>query len=202
MERGLRAGGQALFDEVGRIRGVGSLAQFTSGTCAQSVWFGRFDLFWSSNPIAQWLDPLGTGAAAIDGLDPFPCAPPQNVCMTSPNSVGPGATMSWSGSQSRATNDFNLLTSGCPPGTSGLYYYGSTRTIAPFGNGFRCVASPVVRLATTSASLSGDVSFDLDSSGSEIDAGETWYFQFWYRNTAGGGAFFNLSDALAVPFCN
>jgi len=31
--------------------------------------------------------------------------------------------------------------------------------------------------------------------------GDTKFFQFWYRNPAGGGAGFNLSDSLAVPFC-
>jgi len=34
-----------------------------------------------------------------------------------------------------------------------------------------------------------------------IQAGEAWRFQFWYRNPAGGGAGFNLSDALLVTFC-
>jgi hypothetical protein len=30
--------------------------------------------------------------------------------------------------------------------------------------------------------------------------GTSWNFQFWYRNPAGGGAGFNLSDALHVDF--
>jgi hypothetical protein len=33
-----------------------------------------------------------------------------------------------------------------------------------------------------------------------VVAGSTWHFQFWYRNVAGGGALFNLSDGLTAVF--
>jgi hypothetical protein len=29
----------------------------------------------------------------------------------------------------------------------------------------------------------------------------TWIFQFWYRDPAAGGAYFNLSDGLEITFC-
>ena len=32
--------------------------------------------------------------------------------------------------------------------------------------------------------------------------GEVRYAQYWYRNPAGGGAGFNLSDGLRIPFCD
>ena len=35
----------------------------------------------------------------------------------------------------------------------------------------------------------------------QISAGSTWNFQFWYRDPAGGGAGFNLSDGLQLTFC-
>lgn len=33
-----------------------------------------------------------------------------------------------------------------------------------------------------------------------LNPGETWNFQLWYRDTAAGGAGFNLSDGLRVTF--
>ena len=35
----------------------------------------------------------------------------------------------------------------------------------------------------------------------QIDAGETWNFQFWYRDPSAGGAGFNFTDALSITFC-
>jgi hypothetical protein len=60
--------GGPLFDQVGRIKGPACCVD--SFTCSQTAWFGRFDKFWTSNGIAAWLDPLGTGQTAIDGFDP------------------------------------------------------------------------------------------------------------------------------------
>jgi hypothetical protein len=31
-------------------------------------------------------------------------------------------------------------------------------------------------------------------------AGQTWYYQYWFRDIPGGGAGTNLSDALQVTF--
>ena len=36
---------------------------------------------------------------------------------------------------------------------------------------------------------------------SQITPGSTWYFQFWYRDSAAGGAAFNLSNGLSATFC-
>jgi hypothetical protein len=33
-----------------------------------------------------------------------------------------------------------------------------------------------------------------------LQPGSSWNFQFWYRNPAGDGSGFNLSDALHVDF--
>ena len=194
--------GGPMFDEAGRVRGPAVLAQFFEGSCFQNVWASRFDRFWTANALAQWLDPLGTGATAIDGFDPSACGPVQNVCITTPNSVGAGAVMSWSGSPSHLANDLHLMTSGCPPGVLGIYFCGTSQALVPVGNGFRCIANPATRLAVVQADGSGVADHDLDVTGTPIDPGETWYFQLWYRDPAAGGANFDLSDALEVPFCD
>ena len=53
--------------------------------------------------------------------------------------------------------------------------------------------------------LFGDAVWNLNLNASpaagHIVAGTTWKFQYWYRNVAGGGAGFNLSDGLSVQWC-
>ncbi|MCY2958894.1 MAG: matrixin family metalloprotease [Planctomycetota bacterium] len=127
-----------------------------------------------------------------------------NSCFTSPNSVDAvGAVMGYAGTQSIAANNLVLLASGCPPNASGIFYYGSTETFTVFGNGYRCVGSPVFRLGILQVNLFGDAIYNLNQNAlpGPISSGQTKFFQFWYRNPAAGGAGFNLSDSLGVPFC-
>jgi hypothetical protein len=127
-------------------------------------------------------------------------------CFSAPNSVGPGARIDWSGFASRSQNAFAVSVSGCPPGTSGLFFYGPTIQIAPFGNGWRCVGGSLFRLGVQTVDAGGGavrpVRFDLppaDAGPGALLPGSSWNFHFYYRNPAGGGAGFNTSDALHVP---
>ena len=193
--------GGPLFDQNGRVKGPACCVDAFVCT-GQTAWFGRFDRFWTSNALAQWLDPVGANPTTLNGWDPYPpCVPPANDCSTSPNSVGPGATMSWSGSTVRSQDNFTIVASGLPPGAANIFFYGPTTSFTVFGNGFRCIGNPITRLPVSNASIFGDSAVPVGLAGSQIDAGETWYFQNWYRNPAGGGAGFNLSDSLRVPFC-
>jgi subtilisin family serine protease len=133
------------------------------------------------------------------------CVAPTNYCMTSPNSVGPGAVMTYAGSTSLIANDLVLVCGGCPPNTAGRFYLGSATTFAPLGNGFRCIGGPTIRLPVLEANLFGDFvqAFDAQAlpAASMLSPGMTRYFQLWYRNPAAGGAGYNLSDGLRVHFC-
>ena len=193
--------GGPLFDQNGRVKGPACCVDAFVCT-GQTAWFGRFDRFWTSNALAQWLDPIGANPTTLNGRDPYPpCVLPTNDCSTSPNSVGPGATMSWSGSTVRAQDNFTIVASGLPPGAANIFFHGQSTSFTVFGNGFRCIGNPITRLPVSNASIFGDAAVRVNLVGSQIDAGETWYFQNWYRNPAGGGAGFNLSDSLRVPFC-
>jgi subtilisin family serine protease len=133
------------------------------------------------------------------------CGSPTNFCSTAPNSVGPGAVMNWSGTQSISSNDLVLIASGAPPSTSGLMFFGTNAIQVPFGNGFRCVGGTVVRMPVITSNGFGDAVQPVDlmhlPQGKVVAPGDQRLFQFWYRNPAGGGAGFNLSDGLSVVFC-
>jgi hypothetical protein len=148
---------------------------------------------------AQWLTQTLT-FAVNPGSPVF-----STYCVTSPNSVGPGAQIAGSGSTSLSANQLQLQATGCPSDVSGIFFFGDTQAQVPLGNGFRCVGSPLVRLPVTTTNLFGDAvcSPNLANlpAGAVIHAGETKLFQLWYRDVQGGGAGNNLSNGLSVRFC-
>jgi hypothetical protein len=148
---------------------------------------------------------FGNGLVNANQALALACGSPTSFCSTSPNSVGPGAVMGWSGSQSISTNDLVLIASGAPPGTSGLMYFGTNAIQVPFGNGIRCVGGMVVRMPVVVVNSFGEGIQTVDlmhlPQGKVVAPGDQRLFQFWYRNPAAGGAGFNLSDGLSVVFC-
>ena len=150
--------------------------------------------------------PFGAGGATLLTLGCPPDAA-YPYCATSPNSVGSGALMGASGSVSFADNAFTVRVSGAPT-TVGLFFYGSVQTQTPVGNGNLCIAGQTFRMNPASmADGAGNNSRTLDfTSGSTttgsgtISPDSTWFFQYWYRDVAAGGAQFNFSDGLQVNF--
>ena len=133
------------------------------------------------------------------------CPTPTNVCLSSVNSTGLEALMGYGGSNHIAANDFVLYAFNLPPNKTGLFFFSQTQTLVPFGNGWRCVGSPLTRLPATTSNSFGDLTWPLNLNalpgGLTMHTGETWYFQAWYRDPAAGGAGNNASDALQVPWC-
>jgi hypothetical protein len=135
-----------------------------------------------------------------------PCAGPTTYCSAAPNSVNPGgALMASSGSTSITANNLVLQASGLPPNVTNLFFFGQNQTFVAFGNGFRCVGAPFFRLSAVQANAFGDTAFNLDLTslpqGVQVQAGESWNFENWYRDPAAGGANYNGSDGLNVIFC-
>ena len=131
---------------------------------------------------------------------------PTNYCSALPNSTGGVANILHLGSNSVAANDLFLVTTGLPLNQTGVFYYGAGQENLPFGNGIRCVSAPTYRLPVTVVGAGGATVWLLDltnppSPAGQITSGSTWYFQYWYRDPAAGGAAFNTSNGLAVPFC-
>ncbi len=131
---------------------------------------------------------------------------PTNYCTATVNSTGGAANILHLGSNSIANNDLFLVATGLPLNQTGVFYYGSGPENLTFGNGVRCVAAPVYRLPVTVVGAGGATVWLLDvtnppEAAGQITSGSTWYFQYWYRDPAGGGASFNTTNGLAVPFC-
>jgi len=130
-------------------------------------------------------------------------------CASGPNSTGSPARIGHAGSVSTAANDLTLLASGLPPSQFGLFFYGAGEAQLPFGNGLQCVTGGGVglfRLPILSSGPAGEVAFALDvtsppQASGQITPNTTWGFQYWFRDPAASGAFFDLSDALRVTFC-
>ena len=144
-------------------------------------------------------------ALVISGVEGDTCPDPANYCVAASNSVGPGAVMSWSGSQDVGDDDFTLLATGSVPNQFGIFFYGPSTQQLPLGNGFLCISGSLFRLRPTRADAGGAATYDLDFAnlpvGGDISNGDTWNFQWWYRDPS-VGARFNLSDGLEVTFCD
>jgi len=142
----------------------------------------------------------------LEGPD---CVDPSIYCSSLPNSTGWPATLSYTGTGSILANDLTITCSGLPNGVAGIFFYGNNATSTPFGEGLLCVQGGIVRLNVQFAQFGGTaekvVDYDtppFDSGAGAAVVGETKRFQFWYRDSMGGPAGFNTSDALSVTFCN
>ena len=128
-----------------------------------------------------------------------------NYCVTTPNSAGPGAVISDNGNWNLAANAWALQVSGSVPDQFGLFLFGAEQQQVPLGNGTLCVGGSIFRIVPpVPADGAGNVTRSIDFGVpplQNIQAGETWNFQWWLRDPAAGGANSNLSDGLSVTFC-
>ncbi len=133
------------------------------------------------------------------------CGATAIYCFGFANSTGFPATITNLGSASLAANDFLAFGGSYPPNQFGILIYGQGQTFSPLGNGILCVAtSPTLyRLSIFQSDFFGSFNVPVDynnlAPGSSINAGETWYWQTWYRDNVGLG--FNFSNAISVTFC-
>jgi len=175
-----------------------------------SLYNFRFDAPTPPVPSAVSLELFKPGipsAVTLSACAPGPPCQAEPFCTTAPNSAGPGARLEGGGTTSAAANDFTLEVSLAPANRPGLFYFGPTPIQAPFGDGFRCVGGATnrlypIRFTTGAGELSRPVDLTSPPASDRIRPGQTWYFQFWFRDGTGpGGSGFNLTDGLAASFC-
>ncbi len=154
---------------------------------------------------------LTTSACTGDATGaPCPCGNTGTSGRGCENSASTGGALLRGSGIPQVSNDFfELRVEGMPASTTCLFYQGTSVTTpaAPFGDGLRCVAGTVIRLATKVASggaarypTSSEV--DISVRGQIPLAGGTRHYQAWYRNAAPfcTASTFNLSNGISVDW--
>ncbi|MCB9916630.1 MAG: hypothetical protein H6828_16005 [Planctomycetes bacterium] len=164
-------------------------------------------------PDGGALDPLRQVAATLDGdgdVDAGEYAlvatggcQVQTACSAGPTSTGTPVSLALQGSASVAAQSFTLVASGGPAGQPALFFHGGQQIATPFGNGVLCVGGGQVRLnPPTAFDAGGTAQRAVTLGGGTLVSGATRWFQVWFRDPAGGGAGFDLSEALEVRLCD
>jgi len=132
-----------------------------------------------------------------------------SYCTSTVNSSGFNAWLDLTGDMSCCSNNTSLVAYGVPAQTLGIFFFGTNPAQIPMGNGYLCV-SPfhpgfyrLPSVSTTSWYMaSAYVDLHALPAPVAITPGATRYFQFWFRDFAGGAAQSNFSNGLKVCFCN
>ncbi|MFT5052313.1 MAG: hypothetical protein ACI8QZ_003746 [Chlamydiales bacterium] len=134
------------------------------------------------------------------------CPLGESYCVSATHSGGQQALIATAGTPRVSNNEFFLTVSDGPPNKFGVFFYGPNMIQVTFGDGFRCVGGQTQRLnPIAQLDSSGTLSRQLDLTTLQtaaITPDTSWNFQFWFRDPMGpGGSGFNLTDAVAVTFC-
>lgn len=131
-----------------------------------------------------------------------------------PNSTGEAARISAAGSTSVSINSMTLSASGMPPNQFGFFLVADAPgfVVAPGGSqGNLCLGGAIGRITRNpgeifQSSAAGQTSVPLDltdvptpSNAESVMAGDTRYFQGWFRDAQSGAAS-NLTNGLRVTF--
>ena len=136
-----------------------------------------------------------------------------NYCAAALNSTGVAAAMSATGSNVVTSNDLTLVASDLPLGSFSFFIASTTQDFVAMAGGSAgnlCLGGNIGRGvggAILSSGATGVVSILADltqmptpTGPLAVVAGETWNFQCWFRDSVGGAATSNFSDAYSVTF--
>ncbi len=149
--------------------------------------------------------PNGIGPGRVRVLDLNLAPPvPRNYCAGGLNSVNRRARVQALGSASVAANDLVIQVQDAVAGKLALFIASDAASIRPFGAGYLCVETPLVRVGgVTQLDAAGrarkHVDLNLPGLGGVV-AGATWHFQVVYRDQGPFGPVSNASDALRLMF--
>lgn len=174
--------------------------------------FSSSDLHLQATSIARDagnpnLPPDPDGSRADIGPLPFDANYPigETYCLSNPNSTGDRGLIEVSGSASLSSNDLVLSALDLPATTSSLFFIGTQQVDSPLGHGVLCAGGQIGRLSIAVSDGSGVANHAFDNTASlggapAVVAGETRYFQNWFRDTTWGLSIFNFTNAVGVQF--
>ena len=127
---------------------------------------------------------------------------PVPYCQATPNSTGQPATIRSIGSNLVQANDVTLA-AGPVPDREGFFLIAAGQTQRPAFDGFLCIRGPLARLPFTQP-VGGELIDQVDLTAQPFDVmpGSTWNFQAWFLDPDAGASGANLSDAIAITFCD
>jgi hypothetical protein len=126
----------------------------------------------------------------------------QPFCRVERNSTGEGARLVASGSTTPGVGALVLSAGPLPANRPGMLLMSRTeRPATIFGQGFLCLAAPIVRLPITTTG-SGTLVTTLDWTGASaaIALGDVWSFQAWFRDPVPGALGVHTSEGLRLSF--
>jgi len=155
-------------------------------------------LFVPGTPSELAGDVIAPGALFVD------------YCVANPNSTGAPAVISAVGSPAIEQAELSFAVDDLPLSSFGYMLMSQTQDfVANFGGsqGNLCLGSPLHRFSMNvlDSGTTGSVSFTLDfqhlPNGVQFQPGETWNFQYWYRDVDPQPTS-NTTGGLSVTFCN
>ncbi len=144
-----------------------------------------------------------------------PVSPGTNYCSPAvPNSTGNPGTIRGTGSNVVANNDLTLVADDLPNNAFGYFLTSMTQGVTPQPGGslgVLCLGGTIGRYVgpgqIQNSGGAGTFSLLLNLNQTptptgfvSVAAGETWNYQTWHRDSVGGAAVSNFTDALSVTF--
>ncbi|MFT5733671.1 MAG: hypothetical protein ACJA0P_000888 [Planctomycetota bacterium] len=132
-----------------------------------------------------------------------------SYCPATANSTGDAGSLTMSGSDVVADDSICLIARNLPANAFGIFLTSQTMGMSPAGQGFICLGGDIGRgvggsIYNTGAGGIMQASTDLflpQPMGSvSVVVGQTWNFQGWTRDTVGGMATSNTTNAISITF--
>jgi photosystem II stability/assembly factor-like uncharacterized protein len=229
VQRGWAAGGN-VYSNVGGIWGTTdggqswTLEQDTANEVNDLEWVrvdsNTVNVFTAGYISQIWratiASPVNGGLVATSyGFCNAPVAPCSNPYESGgcTSQAGTGAFLYGAGSSSAVADDLVLRATQLPTNKLGLYFMGPAQAQVVYGNGLRVVAggaSGLKRFAPGNSGATGEIDLGPGvvayshahfSASSQIQPGQTWNFQCFYRDPSGPcGATSNTTNGFAVTF--